>query len=341
MRILILGFGAVGQAVADVLRSKATFLSRNFQLIPKIVGIADRSGAAFDAEGLDPIMALDAKRKNGSVASYPRLGKQGLSTLGLLEAVEADVAVEATPTNIKDGEPGLSNILKTIERGCHVVTSNKGPLAVAFGSVVDAAAKRGVQIRYSATVGGATPILSLAARCLGGNEILEIRGILNGTTNYILTRMGRDGLSMDQVLSEAQRLKIAETDPSYDLDGIDTACKTTILANAVMNRRVSFKDVSMIKGIRRITLEEVANAKNNGFAVKLIGSVDQDKMMVRPEQIPLSNPLCVDGTLNAVTFKTDLASDVTLIGKGAGPTETASNILNDLVDIAKSGVFSK
>ena len=106
-----------------------------------------------------------------------------------------------------------------------------------------------------------------------------------------------------------------------------------------MNRRVSFNDVGVIEGIRNVTLEEVVKAKNNGFAVKLIGSIDQDKLTVKPEQIPFSNPLCVDGTLNAVTFKTDLASDVTLIGKGAGPIETASTILNDLVDIVKTGWF--
>jgi homoserine dehydrogenase len=340
MRIIILGFGTVGQAVAEVLLTKAAFLSKNYQVSPRIVGVADHSGAAFNQEGLDSKLAVEVKRNTGAISSYPEFGRKKFSSLDLLDAVDGDIMIEATPTNINNGEPGLSNILRAMGAGMHVITSNKGPLALAFGHLVETAAKKHVQFRYGATVGGATPILSLAGRCLAGNEVLAIRGILNGTTNYILTKMSREGVEMNEALDEAQRLKIAETDPSYDIDGIDTACKIVILANAVMNRRVTFKDMKSIEGIREISLNEVVEAKNNGFAMKLIGSVDQHKLMVRPEQIPYSNPLCVDGTLNAVTFKTDLASDVTLIGKGAGPVETASTILNDLVDIVKVGGFA-
>ncbi|MCX8191193.1 MAG: homoserine dehydrogenase, partial [Nitrososphaerales archaeon] len=254
------------------------------------------------------------------------------------EDVEADVVIEATPTNIKDGEPALSHIIKAIRMGMHVISTNKGPFALAFPIIHELAEHNGVQLRFSGTVGGGTPILQFAKKCLRGDEIISIRGVLNGTTNYILTRM-EEGYPFDQALKEAQRLGIAETDPSLDIDGIDSAAKLVILANWVMKRRVTLKDV-LIKGLREVNREDLITLLKQGKTIRLIASAN-DKIEVSPTQISLDDPLNIKGTLNAVTFSSKYAGDETIIGRGAGGLETASAVLRDLIDIKFSLIGSE
>jgi homoserine dehydrogenase len=191
-----------------------------------------------------------------------------------------------------------------------------------------------VQFRFEASVGGAMPILNLARQCLSGDEIIGIRGILNGTTNYILTRMLREESPFEIVLREAQELGIAEADPSYDIDGIDTASKLVILANAIMGSDAAYKDVK-VQGIRSVTPEAVKLAKDGGYAIKLIGEVSNNRLEVSPRLVSLNHPLNVEGTLNVATFETDVAGEITIVGKGAGAIETNSAILSDLIDIWK------
>lgn len=326
----------MGQAFAKILLTKIGLLRKTYFLEPRVVAIADSSGAAVKQDGLDLRLALTTKENKGKIAEFPEFGRPEISGTEILEKVDSDVVIEVTPTNIVDGEPGLSHIAKAIDRGNHVITSNKGPLALAFSRLVQSARKRGVEFRYTATVGGGTPIISLAERCLAGNAVLSVRGILNGTTNYVLTRMTKEALGMEEVLESARRLGIAEKDPSYDIDGIDTACKIVILANALIGRSVTYRDAEEVTGIRDVSKEEVEEARARGFAIKLIGTVDSSRLRVHPEPVPMGSPLCVDGTLNAVVLETDLAKEITIIGRGAGPTETASTILNDLIDILRA-----
>jgi len=333
VRIVIVGFGTVGQNLARIFKSKEKQLLREFGFHPRIVAIVDRIGAMIDARGLDLNRALTVKQMKGSVAQDPELGRLGMDAKEVIESVEAEAVLELTPTNIADGEPGLSHITTALRSHRHVITTNKAPLAIAMPSLMEMASYNNVLLKFSGTVGGGTPILDFARKCFNGNKIESLRGILNGTTNYILTRMTESNTPMDAALKEAQALGYAEADPSYDIDGVDTASKLVILANWVMGRESSIKDVE-IKGIRKVTSEDLERAKEKNCQVKLIGSIG-DKITVQPEPIPQSHPLCVRETLNAVSFKTELMDEVTIVGKGAGGVETASAALRDIVDVRR------
>jgi len=334
LRIIIVGFGVVGQNFARLLASRASELVRDYGIRPRLVGVADKGGAAIDAKGLDINRLLQIKRDKRTVAADPRCGKPRLPALELIEDTAADVVVEATPTNIKNGEPGLSNIMAALKSGKHVITTNKGPLALAFPAIQELARHNQKLLRFSGTVGGGTPILDFAKKCLPGDKILSVRGILNGTTNYILSKMARERMSFDKALAEAQRLGYAEDDPSNDIDGLDTACKLVVIANWVMGLKVTFRDVE-IEGIRGVTIRDVEGAKAKGCELKLLGTIDGG-LRVSPQLVSKSDPLCVDGVLNAVTYVSDYAGEETVIGRGAGGPETASAVLRDLIEIKRS-----
>jgi len=189
MRIILIGFGKVGQSLAEMLKFRHEELRKNYGLNLKVVAIIDRGGAAISEKGISLSEALNAKKIGGSVSTLKDCGKPGLQALEVLEEVEGDVAVEVTPTNLETGEPGLSHIRKALTLGMHVVTTNKGPLALSLPSLVDSAKRKGVLLRFSGAVGSAIPVLDFAETCLYGDRIESIRGVLNGTTNYILWRI--------------------------------------------------------------------------------------------------------------------------------------------------------
>ncbi len=335
MKITLVGFGNLGQALARVLLEKENYLQKRVGFSPEIVAAVDVDGAAIDKDGLEIQKLLDAVEEEGTVAGYPEKGKPGKSALEVIENVDSDITVELTPTSIKDGEPGLTHIKKSMNKGQNVVTSNKGPLVVAFQELERLAEESDIEFRYSATVGGAVPILGLAQKQLSGDRVSEIRGVLNGTTNYILSRMAEEGTPFDVVLHEAQELGAAEEDPTLDIEGIDTAAKITILANALLDRNAKLEDVE-VEGITRIGPDVLDMAKDTGNVVRLVGMANSDELIVEPKLVPEDNPLAVKGTLNSVTLKTDLAREVTITGFGAGPRETSSALLGDIVDVYKS-----
>ncbi len=324
VRISIIGFGNVGGGVAEVIKRKREEITRKYGIDIKIVGIADMKSVIVNENGLsdDAIMKL----KTGEKPEY-------VTTLDVIKEVEHEVMVEATPTNVVSGEPGLTHMITALESGRHVVTSNKGPLALQYRKLMELTTKKGKEMRFEATVGGAMPIISLVRENLAGNGIMSIEGILNGTCNYILTRMVEEGLPYEHVLKEAQERGIAEADPSKDVAGTDTAVKLVILANSVFGRDATYKDVD-VAGITDITPEALKLANDAGYVIKLIGEVDRDECLkVAPRLVPKDDPLNVGGTLNVATIKTDLAGDITVIGKGAGPIEAASAILSDIIGI--------
>jgi len=328
VRISIIGFGNVGGGLAEVIRRKREELARKYRLNIKIVGIADLKGVIVDEDGVSEEAIRALKTGNKSLRKMA-----DLTSVEVIREVEHEVMVEATPTNVETGEPGLTHIITALESGRHVVTSNKGPLAVEYKRLVELAAEREKELRFEATVGGAMPIFSLVKEDLAGNEILSIKGILNGTCNYILTRMAEEGLPYEHVLKEAQEIGIAETDPSQDVEGIDTAVKLVILANSIFERQVTCKDVE-VTGITEITPDALTLADEAGYVIKLIGEVDREgSLKVAPRLVPKDDPLNVGGTLNVATIKTDLAGDITVIGKGAGPIEAASAMLADIMGI--------
>jgi homoserine dehydrogenase len=331
MRIILIGYGVVGQSLTNILLRRRSETVKDYGFNPKVVAIVDRGGAAINPKGLNLEKMLALKKQKGTLAADPDFGHPKMSPLDVIESVEAEVMVEATPTNVKNGEPGLSHIKTAFKTGKHVVTTNKGPLALALPALTELADYNKVYLRFSGTVGGGTPVLELAKKCLLGDKIIAIRGILNGTTNYILTKMEEKRITFQQALDNAQKLGYAETDPSMDVDGIDPACKVVIMANWIMNKKYTLKDVD-VQGIRGVTLQALEKAAKRGNTIKLIGSVD-DSPKVAPTEISKHDPLCVSGVLNAVTFVSEFAGEETIIGRGAGGTETASAVLRDLLDI--------
>ncbi len=334
MRVQIIGFGIIGKGFAAVLKDKRDVLRQRYGLDIKVVSISDITGTVVNENGVDIQKALQVMEKSGRLIDYP--GAVEMGGLEAIEEVDADLVLEFTPSNIKTGEPGLSHMLKAMEHGKHVVTSNKGPLVLKFRTLKDTAAKNNVQFKFEATVGGAVPIINLAKENLSCDEIIAIEGILNGTTNYILTRMHKEERPFEMVLKEAQELGIAETDPSYDIDGIDTASKLVILANSIMGINATYQDVK-IQGIRKITPEAIELAKDDGYVIKLIGEVKDSHLEVAPRLVPVTHPLNVEGVLNVALLKTDVAGDITIVGKGAGAIETNSAVLSDIISVWRNG----
>lgn len=335
MNVCIIGLGSVGQGVARVFQMKKEQVKKDYGLDLNLVAALDRSGAAINPDGLDLNLLLKTKKETGKVSNYPEYGETGLSGMEVLDKVDYDCLIEVTPTNIEDGEPARSHILKAMQNGKDVVTSNKGPLALSFSKLAKTAQENNVQFKYEASVGGAMPILNFAHETLSGCEIQSIYGILNGTTNYILSRMAKEGSSYEQTLNEAQEMGIAETDPTQDVEGEDAACKVVILANSILKMDVTYEDVE-VRGISQITPESISLAKKEGYLIKLIGEVSPDSLEVSPRLVKEGSPFAVEGTLNVATLKTDLADEVTVVGKGAGSIETASAILSDMISIWKS-----
>lgn len=338
MKIQLIGFGNIGQGLAGVLLEKAGYLKKRHGLEVKVVSISDVSGTAADEKGIDLRRALSVMQRTKRIINYP--GAKKLSGVEAVKAIDADVVIEATPSNIETGEPGLSHMLAAVENKKHLVTSNKGPLALKFKKLREAAKKNNVMFRFEASVGGAMPIINLANEMLSGDEIYAIEGILNGTTNFILSRMTKEESPLEVVLREAQELGIAEADPSYDIDGVDTASKLVILANAIMGIDASYKDVKL-QGIRKITPEAIKLAREDGYAIKLIGEVKNSNLEVAPRLVPVNHPLNVGGTLNVALLRCDIAGDITVVGKGAGAIETQSAILSDLISVYYSFFPSK
>jgi homoserine dehydrogenase len=329
MRVIVVGFGVVGRSFAKLLLSRSADLYSQHGIKPRIVACVDNEGSAVAPAGLDLQRLLDAKKAKGTVGAYEKGGK--FSPLHVIESVDAEVLLECTPTNLNDGEPGTSHIITAMRTGKHVISVNKGPLALAFPSLIELANYNGVMLRFSGTVGGGTPILEFAKRCLKGDRITSFRGILNGTTNYILSRM-EEGLTYESALQDAAEKGYAEANPSLDVDGFDAAAKLVIMANWVMGMKVTMKDIRRT-GITKVTVADARKAARHGNAIKLIAACDSRRLDVGPIEVTKTDPICVNSTLNAVTFSSEHSGEQTIIGRGAGGMETASAVIRDLIEI--------
>ncbi|HMN42101.1 MAG TPA: homoserine dehydrogenase [Phycisphaerales bacterium] len=333
MRIVLIGFGSVGRALATLLESRRDELYARTGMSTKLVCVMDSRGAAVSHSGLDARALLAAKEASGTVGAVEG-GVLGHDELGLLRDVQADVVVESSPSDLARPRPAIERMKAAMGSGKHVVTVNKAPLAVAMPALVELARFNRVELRYSGTVGAGTPVLATARTLGAGDTILKIRGIMNGTTNFILWKMAAEGETYAAALAEATRLGYAETDPSADVDGIDTATKVVILANAILRMGATVKDVT-ISGIRDFPKARINEAAGRGETMKLIGEIDAEArtLSVSPQAVAMHGPMDVPRALNAVQFTLARAGEVTLVGRGAGGNETATAILRDLVDV--------
>jgi homoserine dehydrogenase len=334
-RLALIGFGNVGQGLVQILMERGDAYAERFGAHYTIVAVCDMlKGSAFDPDGLSPAVLLQAAT-GGNLKLVPAR-YHDWDALRTIRESNADVVVEMTYTDLKTGEPAISHVEAAMNAGKHVVTTNKGPVALKYTELNELAKKNGVRFGVEGTVMSGTPSLHLGTDLLSAAGVTRVQGILNGTTNYILTRMAA-GDAYEAALAEAQKLGYAEADPTGDVEGFDAAGKVVILANLLLNAGITMRDVER-EGITHLSVDDMNRAKAAGECWKLIGCVEKIESgihaSVKPTQLPLSHPLAgVSGATNAVTYTTDLLGDVTLIGPGAGRLATGYAIIVDLLQI--------
>ena len=317
IRVGLLGFGTIGTGVVKVFQENAQLLRERLGAELALVRIAD----------------LDIKTDRGVKVDAELLTTNAEA---LLTAPDIDVVVEL----IGGYEPARSFVLKAIANGKHVVTANKALLALHGEEIFSAAAAKGVEVMFEAAVGGGIPVISAIKENLCANRFRSIFGILNGTCNYILTRMTNEGAEFSDVLADAQAKGYAEADPTFDIEGVDTAHKLALLVSLCFGTKVAFADI-YTEGISEISALDIQFARQFGYKIKLLAIGKRDKgqieARVQPTMIPLNYPLAdVDGVFNAVRLFGDFVGPVMLYGRGAGMEATASAVMGDVMAIARN-----
>jgi homoserine dehydrogenase len=337
--VAFLGFGNVNRALAQLLLRKASTLQTDYGITFNVVGIATHSrGRAINPAGLNLGDALERVTRGESLQPLGS-GTEPPDTLEFITRCPADLFFEATPTNPRDGQPALSYVRTALGKGAHVVSANKGPVAFGYRELAALARERGVGFFFESTVLDGAPALGIGREGLPAAHIRRIRGVFNSTTNYILTRMEADGLDLEAAICEAQAIGIAETDPTLDVDGWDSAIKTVIMANVLMGADLRPSDVEPV-GVGEITLERVRQAQADGKRIRLICLAERDqgavRVSVRPELVSLDDPLAsVSGTSSLIEYETDTLHRLTVIEHDPGPDTTAYGLLADMVNLAR------
>ncbi len=345
MRIIIAGYGNVGREFGLLLAEKLDVLHSRYALSPTIVGVTTgRHGGwiVSDPAGISPAIV--------AAADWPRSdqlpeGAQAFSgdALALLDAIEADLLIELSPTNPATGEPALGYVRAALDRGLDVVTANKGPIALAYGELRTTADRLGRHLRFESTVIDGTPVINLAEFNLPATEILGIRAIINATSNFILAGLVL-GQSFEETLARAQQIGIAEADPSLDLDGWDAAVKLTILANVLMDAELTPAQVVRESSAER--MREMARTLSPGQVAKQVATLERDttapggvRARVALTVLQADDSLAGIGQGKAaIQFQTDTLGDLTVIEGPGTPRQTAFGVLADLITIGRARV---
>jgi homoserine dehydrogenase len=316
LRVALAGLGTVGGGVAELLRRNAEIISQRAGRPVQLVAVAD----------LDQAKAKGLTGPNSQAFS---------DALEMLAAVKPDVLIELI------GGYGYAKtlVLGAIEAGVHVVTANKALLAVHGNEIFPLAEARGVQVGFEASVAGGIPIIKALREGLAANEIESVAGIINGTTNFILSEMRDKGLGFDEVLAQAQKLGYAEADPTFDVEGVDAAHKITLLAAIAFGMPLAF-DHAHVEGIRGLASIDIRHAEELGHRIKLLGITRRRpegvELRVHPTLVPAKRLLAnVEGAMNAVLVNGDAVGQTLYYGKGAGAAPTASAVVADLIDLAR------
>jgi len=338
-KLALVGCGTVGQGLLEILANKSGDMKEAYGFEVKVVAVTDKlKGTIMARSGLNIRKILTVLAAGKPLSAYdPGKKPLNLDALDVIGTCGADMMAELTYTNIKTGEPATSYIKKALALGIHVATSNKGPAALHYHELQALARKTGALFRIEGTVMSGTPVFTLAENGFVGNEAREVKGILNGTTNFILSKMEMDGMDYPEALALAQKLGYAEADPTADVEGYDALAKLVILSNVILGGKVKTSHVKR-EGITGITKAMVDEAKAAGFRYKLIAETkrvgSKVTAAVGPQKLPLSDPLAgVMGAQNALTFDLDLLGKVTIQGPGAGKLQTGAAILQDLLAI--------
>jgi homoserine dehydrogenase len=338
-RIVMIGCGVVGQGFLRILVDKKQALQDKYDFEPEVVAVADMlKGSIMCDGGIDIPAFLEHVESGGKIDDFVLEGAvRGLDSVETIRQASADIMAEMTYTDITTGEPATTHIREALKKGISVTTTNKGPATLHFNELLSLAKENQAIVKYEGVVMSGTPIFNLLNYCLAGNDIIEIKGILNGTTNFMLTKMEDEQMDYGEALALAQKLGFAEADPTADVEGLDALAKVTILSNIVLGGNLRPGDIPCT-GISSITLDDIAQAKAEGKRYKLIGSTRLEGgeivASVKPEKLDMSDPLAgVGGAINALTFSTDLSGDITIQGAGAGKVETGFAILIDVLNI--------
>lgn len=297
MDIGLIGFGGVGQALIKLLIDKESYLLQQYNLKINVKYIIKSNGGIYNASGINLSEILKVIDENINITCHNEW-KDNLNINDIIDNNDIDTLVELTSTNIETGEPGLTHIRKSLENNINVVTGNKGPILLDYKKLKVLADNNNVELKVGCTTGGALPSINGGIYDIAGSKIQSIEGVLNGTTNYILSKMANDNVDYKEALLEAQKVGIAESDPSLDVLGYDTASKIIILSNVLMNSDLKLEDLK-INGIEEVRLDNIEKAKVRGNKIKLIGKVYKKDNLVKgyvtPIEIDENHPLyCVD-----------------------------------------------
>jgi homoserine dehydrogenase len=339
MRLCVIGLGTVGRGLLRALESQSDSLAADHGLRPVLVGAGRRDGFVHANGGIEVRRLLDLLADGGSLADLP--GADHVSDIDEgLDATGADVLVEVSASPPPDGEPGAGRIRRALDRGTSVVTSNKWPIALRGVELARLARERGVSLRAESTVMSGTPVLSTVLDGLAGARPLGLRGVLNATANFILTRIAA-GDSYELALDAAREAGLAERDPADDVEGRDSVAKVMVLAALVLGRQLRVEEVER-RGIAELDPAEVARAADAGEAVRLVESIEPSRRgglsaRVAPERLPAGDPLArVSGATCGLHLRVDPLGEMLVTGPGAGPELAGQGVLSDLIAIGRS-----
>lgn len=339
LRLAFIGFGNVARAFARILTTRAGELFGEYGLRYKTVAIATGThGCVTSKDEIDLSDAVSCVERRNPVTDLPGC-EPADDSLAVLNQCNADVIFETTPLDIDSGEPSITHIRTALQRGIHVITANKGPIAFAYSDLKSLAERHNAQFRFEGTVMDGTPIFNLVELCLAGARVLGFSGVLNSTTNLILTGM-EAGHSFEESLAEAKRRGIAEANADYDVDGWDAAVKAVALANVLMNAGARPAGVERT-GIIDVSIKDVEAAADSGKVIRLVARADRSavgvSLVVRPELVPRESLFgSLAGTSNALVIKTDLMGEIAVVEKDPGVEQTAYALLSDLIVVHKS-----
>lgn len=344
IRFVLTGLGNIGRTLLEVLRSRTEVLRERHGVELRAVAVADSSGVAVDPRGLDIGAVIALKKQRLGVATLQGVGRPGVDARALMRTVEADMLLEATPTDHHDGQPGLDLVRAALGRGMHCVLASKGPLVVAYPELEAASDLGGAAgapaLRFSGAVGGGLPSINIGRRDLAGGQITRVEAVLNGTTQMILGLRAR-GMSFAQALAEAQRVGVAEPDAGLDVGGWDAACKLVILCNAVLRRHVTLADVS-VTGIEGVTRESLRAAWAHGGRMSLLAVAQAlpdptqgYRLSVAPTFLAPDHPL---GRLGidemGIVYHSDIFGRTCAMSREDGPVGSVAAMLRDILEIA-------
>ncbi len=334
MKLAFAGFGNVARAFARMLSERRDDLARDYGLHFRTTAISTRNhGSVLSTDRIDLIEAA-ARVESGESLTELAGCESVRDSFSLVERCDADILFETSPLNALDGEPAVSYVRRALERRINVITANKGPVAFCYRELNLLARERGVSFRFEGTVMDGAPVFNLVERCLPAARVLGFEGVLNSTTNIILTGM-EEGRSFEECLLAAQRAGIAEADSDYDIDGWDAAMKAVALANVLMDARVDPREITP-RGIRSVTREAVEGAARRGRVIRLVARVEkvEDEIIisVAPEEVIALSPLgSLRGASNLLKIKTDLMGEIAILEHDPGVRQTAYALLSDML----------